>query len=338
MVLLSVILVVLVAGYFFLQQYAVVTDEGVRFDVPFFRQEEPTPPPTPSVQIETPPVIVTTTPTPEPTPTVTQAAIHAVSLPRTALYDDTAQTQVEAAGGDAALFDMKGDDGTLGYVSELALAKAVKASDSNPAINAAIRSLTGGDLYTVARVSCFRDNTAPYRNNTLAIKTNSGYNWKDTNGTRWLSPTNEAARQYVVEVCVELARLGFDEILLDHAGYPTAGRLDYIKVGDAYDSAQFSAVVAAFYQQVKTALAGYPDVTLSIRTTEGALDGTDRLSGQTTANLSAAASRIWVAPAINTGTDYAGLLTAAGFHAGPETLVLTGVSAENGAGSWAILD
>lgn len=333
--LLAAVLVVLVAGYFYLQQYAVVTDEGVRFELPFFQPKDPAPTPDSPVVIETPPVIVTPTPTPTPEPT--EPPIHAVSLPRTALYDGTAQTQMEAAGGTAALFDMKADDGTLGYVSEVQMAKDLRTSDSNPAINAAITALTGSELYTVARVSCFKDDAAPYRNNALAIKSNSGYNWKDAANVRWASPTNETMRQYIVDICLELARLGFDEIVLDNAGYPTQGHLEYIKVGDAYDTAKLSTVIGDFYVQVKTALAAYPDVKLSIRTTEDALDGTDLLSGQTAANVVKNAQRVWVAPAAKDETDYAALLTAAGMEEPDANLVLTAAAAGDKENSWAIL-
>lgn len=335
-IVLAVVLALLVAGYFFLQQFVVVTDSGIRYDIPFLQGKTPTPTPSPSLVVETPPVVtISPTPTPEPT----EPPLHAISLPRTALYDGTAQAQVDAAGGNAAIFDMKADDGTLGYISDLQLAKDLRASDSNPAINAAIQALTGSDLYAVARVSCFKDNTAPYQDNSLAIKTNSGYNWRDPDDLRWASPTSETVRQYLADICVELARLGFDEIVLDNAGYPTEGHLDYIKPGPAYDKSQLSTIVDGFYQQVKAALAPYPDVKLSIRTTEDALDGADLLSGQTAASLAASADRLWVAPAAKDGTDYARILTAAGLEDVNVNLVLTGeasggVDAET---SWAVL-
>ena len=129
---------------------------------------------------------------------------------------------MEAAGATAALFDMKADDGSLGYISGLALAIQVEASAADPALNAAIQLLNGGEVYTVARVSCFRDNLVPRSDMSLAIHTNAG-NWRDSGDTRWLSPANESARQYVVGMCRELAALGFDEILLDNWAFPTDG-------------------------------------------------------------------------------------------------------------------
>lgn len=339
-IVLAAVLALLIAGYFFLQQFAVVTDSGIHYDIPFLRTRPPASTSGPPVVVETAPVVtISPTPTPANTPEPVSPPLHAVSLPRSALLDGTAQALVDAAGGNAALFDMKADDGTLGYLSDLELAKTLRTSDANPAVNPAIQTLTGSGLYTVARVSCFKDNTAPYQNNTLAIKTNSGYNWRGPDDLRWTSPASDTVRQYLAGICVELARLGFDEILLDNAGYPTQGHLDYIKPGPAYDKALFSTVVDDFYRQVEEALAPYPDVKLSIRTTEAALDGSDRLSGQTAASLATWADRLWVAPAAKEGTDYAALLTAAGW-ADPElNLVLTGETAgsPDAKTGWAIL-
>ena len=98
--------------------------------------------------------MVVTTPEPTPTPEP-EEDFRGILLPNSALYDGTAAQRVEAAGATAALFDMKADDGSLGYISGLALAIQAEASAADPALNAAIQLLNGGEVYTVARVSCF---------------------------------------------------------------------------------------------------------------------------------------------------------------------------------------
>lgn len=291
-----VVLAVLgVAAVIYLQQFLVVTHDGVRLELPFFQQEEPeaspTPPSAPSPSAELPVIL---TPEPTPTPTPQPKGQTPVALPREALYDGTALTQVEAAGGDSALFDMKPDSGLLSYISQLELAQAAQVSSTDPAINAAIKALNGEEgLYTVARVSCFKDHEASNGDRSLAVTTNSGYRWTDPEDVRWISPTAADARDYLTGVCVELAQLGFDEILLDNAGYPNQGNLHYIRKGEAYDETQFAAVIDGFYAQVADALKEY-DVKLSIVTTQEALDGLDALTGQTPENL-ARADRLWMA-------------------------------------------
>ena len=307
-VLLVVVLLFAVLAVVFLDRYWVYDREGAHLELPFLRQETSQPSPTPSQQG----TLVLVSPSPSPTPV--PSYLRAITLPRTALTDGTAQNQVAAAGANAAIFDMKADDGTLGYVSNVELARTLGSSASDPGLNTAIETLCDTELYTIARVSCFRDNTAPYQNNSLSIKTNSGYNWRDAGDVRWMSPTNEKARQYVVDVCVELAQLGFDEILLDNAAYPVNGKLQNIKTGSAYDASAFSTVVSGFYDQVRTALAPYPQVRLSIVTDANTVtNGSNPSSGQTTQMLCQVADRIWLMPDQgSTWGTYTGPLSALG--------------------------
>ena len=293
LVIVVLILVILgAAAAVYLQQFLVVTPDGVRLELPFLQQQEPEVEPTPSAAPSEPPVELVT-PTPEP------EALHPTALPTEALYDGTAVSQIEAAGGDCALFDMKEDSGALHYISELELAVAAGLSADDPALNAAIQGLNGTEgLYTVARVSCFKDHDVTNYDRSLAILTNSGYRWTDPEGIRWISPTSADVRDYLTGICVELAQLGFDEILLDNAGYPAEGNLGYIRVGEAYDQSQFAAVIDGFYAQVAEALAEY-DVKLSVVTTPQALDGTDTLTGQTPENLGLL-DRIWIRDAEKT--------------------------------------
>lgn len=291
---LAIIIVILIllgaAAVVYLQQYLVVSHDGVRLELPFFRQEEPDAP----IQVVTPnlPVVITPEPTPTPSPEPDPTALQPISLPLETLTDGTAASRVKSAGGDCALFDMKADSGALSYVSELDLAATAGLSAGDPDLNAAIQAMNETEgLYTVARVSCFKDHTITDYERSLSIFTNSDYRWTDPDGIRWISPTNPNVRDYLTDICVELAGLGFDEILLDNAGYPDQGNLHYIKKGSAYDETQFAAVITGFYAQVAAALADYP-VKLSVVTTPEALAGTDALTGQTPDNL-ALFSRLW---------------------------------------------
>ena len=222
------LLVVLAAALMvYLERYLVVTGEGVRLELPFFQnqeqeQEQVSPSPTPG---QSEPVVVVT-PTPVPTPTV----LEPVSLELTSLLAGTAAQETAAAGGNAALFDMKSDSGALAYVSSVERAVSGGLSADDPTLNGAITSaLEEEGLYAIARVSCFKDNDLSNEDRSLAVTTNSGYRWTDPEGIRWVSPTSAEVRDYITEVCVELAELGFDEIMLDNAGYPPEGNLHYIR-------------------------------------------------------------------------------------------------------------
>ena len=151
---LLVVLVLAVAALIWLEPYLGYSAGGIRINLPFFRREQPEETGGAPVVVTTPEVIPTPAPTPE-----EQADFRAVLLPNTALYDGTAAEQLQAAGANTAVFDMKANDGTLGYISELAQAAQAEVSAADPALNAAIQLLNDGDITTVARVSCFRHNT-----------------------------------------------------------------------------------------------------------------------------------------------------------------------------------
>lgn len=333
-VLLLVVLAVLLAAFLFLQRYMVISADGIRFEPPFFQDEDA--PPSSGGPSATPlPVVTTPSPSPSASPVPSQEYLHAVALPREALYDGTAAQLVEQSGGNAALFDMKADDGSLGYVSDLKLAMDIRASASSPDLNDAIRTLNEGELYTIARVSCFRDNALPYYQNGMALRSNSG-NYKDDERIRWANPGSESVRDYLAGVCVELAQLGFDEILLDNAGYPTRGDLSKIRVGeDNYDPDTLEQEVEACYQAIREALEEY-DVKLSIVSTAQAVSqGSDPLSGQSIALLTRYADRVWLSG--DGETDYAALLEAAGLEESGVNCVQMGPNQGDIQGSWAMI-
>ena len=276
-VLLLVLLVLSVAALFWLEPCIDYSAGGIRIHLPFSQPQEPE---------ETGAQVVVTTPEASPTPTpLAEAEFRAVLLPNTALYDGTAAERLSQAGANAAVFDMKADDGSLGYLSQLELPLRAGLNPEDPSLNAAIQLLGEGDMYTVARVSCFRDNTAPRYENGQAIHV-SGGNWRDSDGCRWLSPASAEARQYVAGVCQELAALGFDEILLENWSFPIGG--ERILSDGNYPADALSSQVEAFLAEVRSALAGYPEVRLSLATTAAAASGGAPESGQTTALLEAA--------------------------------------------------
>ena len=272
-VVLVLALLAALAALFFLERYIVYSSDGVRLELPFFQKDEPPEEPG-RVVVETAPV----SPSPSPTPEA-QEDFRAVLLDRSALTDGTAAAQVEAAGASAAVFDMKADDGTLAYVSRLPLAQEMGVSDG-AAADDAVSALSAGELYTVARVSCFRDNTAPRWRNSMALRTAQG-NWRDATDTRWLSIQSPAAREYVIGVCRELAELGFDELLLDCCGFPTRGDMDRLLPGEDYDPDDLTGPVADFFAELEEALAQFPDLRISVVTNANVLSGQADGTGQT---------------------------------------------------------
>ena len=203
--------------------------------------------------------------------------------------DGTAQSQVDSNGGTAAIFSMKGTDGALGYQSQTTLG----TSSEQEGINEAIQTLNGGELYTVAWLSCFRDNTLPWNNRALGIHSNSG-NWRDDESIRWSSPAVESVRTYVAQVCGELAGLGFDELLLDNCGFPTRGTVSYIKSDSNYDPDTLTQTMETFFQTLDQTMEQYPEVKVSVVTSLSVLNGGSDGSGLTLDLLKQYADKVYV--------------------------------------------
>ena len=350
---LAVVLVLLVGAFFFLQRYMVVSSSGdIYFDLPFLNREEASAPPD---DTEETPSIVVVSPTPESTPDLTPVPspdpvyTRAVSLPDSLIAGGGVQN-LYAAGGEALtaytggseaapILTMKGIDGLLRFTSGQTIAQSVGASSGDTARNGDLTALCSA-MDTAAYVSCFRDNTAPYQNNRLALRTSIG-NWRGPGEIRWMTPENADVRAYLAGVCGELAGLGFDEIILDYAAFPTEGDLSLILTGDRYNPDTFSQTVDAFYQQVRQAVGTGADApALSIVTDKTVLEqGSNPTSGQTLSGLCAAANRLYVKLDGGDPADYYPALREAGMDNPEEDLVVILDQAPAGdlPYSWAVL-
>lgn len=242
-----------------------------------------------------------------------ESVMTALELPISAILDGTAAAQLEQAGANALVLTMKDEEGLLAWNSQQALAQSYGVNAGDETVQQQLQAWNQGEVYTVARVCCFRDNTIPYHRNDLAMRASYG-NWRDEKGLRWLNPASEGAREYLAGLCGELAAMGFDEILLECAGFPTAGSVDRITSG-AGEQAQ---AVSAFVELAEQAVAPY-GTKISLRAEAGVLTGELPECGITTALLSGLEGRIWMV----SGTEPApqALLTQAGVTDGEGRLV-----------------
>ncbi|MEM5779571.1 MAG: putative glycoside hydrolase [Lawsonibacter sp.] len=291
-IVLGVLVVLVLAGLFFGQNYIVFTDSGLRLELPFLQQGEEGPADPGSVNVVVQPGSTQEEPEEPDQPAEKARAMAALELPMDAVLDGTAPQKLEQAGADALILDMKNEEGKLSWISQQETALRSEVNAQTDGINEALRTWNQGEVYTVARVCCFRDNTVPYQRNDLALRATYG-NWRDELRLRWMNPDSADARAYLVGLCGELAQLGFDEILLDSCGFPTGGNHSAIVQSGSYQSGQFSEVAEAFLDEVRQALEPYGTV-LSVRVDRAVFTGEDGDSGLTSAGLERCADRIWM--------------------------------------------
>lgn len=303
-ILLAVAVCLLLAGLFFGQEYIVFSDNGLRLELPFLeereepdlsdqsgnvsvivepdssqeenqgeQEDEPQPPEEPDIQAPAEPVFA------------------ALELPLTTVSDGTALQKLEEAGANALILEMKGQEGTLNWVSAQTMAVSSGLNPGDPAVNDILRQWNQGEVYTVARVCCFRDNSLPYHQNSVALRATYG-NWRDELGLRWLNPNNAEAQAYLAALCGELAELGFDEIWLDCWGFPVRGELGSITGGAGYGVGSFEPAMASFLSQVRQAIQPY-GTALALTMERDDLTIQGAASGRTSTNLEFNADHIW---------------------------------------------
>lgn len=325
---LGVIVVLVLAGIVYCQRYIVFTDEGVRLDLPpflqMFLQKEEGPGGSPSLPDPGDVSVVIDPVGSQPEPEPPKEADYFLELPVSGVIDGTAAAQLEEAGAKALILRVKDASGRLAWHSEQYPARlsGVSAPQSN---SDALKQWNEGEVYTIARMCCFRDDSVPYNWNALALR-QGGNNWRDELGLRWLSPAQEDARAYIAGLCGELAALGFDEILLEQCHFPIRGDVGRITQGDRYDPERLTDALESFLDQIGQAVEPY-GAKVSFRVERGTLTREESVSGMTAALLERHAHRIWM--------EEDGLLPApldllqlAGITGGEERLV--SIAAERG--------
>ena len=122
----------------------------------------------------------------------------------------------------ALVIDMKGDRGIIPYKSSLPLASSIGAQKviTVKDISGLVQSLRERGIYTIARVVTFKDELLGSARPDLAIKTGEGKIWRDREGLIWLDPSRKEVWDYVIDVALEAAQNGFDEIQFDYVRFP----------------------------------------------------------------------------------------------------------------------
>ena len=333
-VLLAVLLIAGLAFMFLMGDNIKHTDTGIEIDWPWLSDSATAPPiESDPVVIVTDDVVVTIQPTMEPTPTPAPQPqydpIQAVTVTAEQLRSGRAAQAVADAGGSALVVEMKADDGQLAWQTRSEMAASLWANASDDRTAQAIRDLAAaGDIYLVARVHCFKD-PGLARARIGSLMTLRGNVWYDRVGVCWTSPANQQVVDYLSELCLELADMGFDEILLDDAGYPWDGEVNVLATSDNRPEDR-TVPVAAFYARLAGELEE-KGVCLSVYASEQLLPGETVYTGMTAAVLAGNAGRVWLDKRVD-AEHYRSILTAAGMDDIAARVVAPADAA--GGGSW----
>jgi hypothetical protein len=133
---------------------------------------------------------------------------------------------VTSTGLNAMVIDIKDEAGYATYNT------GVRAYHEAGAVRVRIRELEGllhmakaNGVYTIARLVVFNDSALARANPDFAVKTRDGRIWRDHRGCAWTDPFRPEVWEYNIDLAVEAASLGFDEIQYDYVRFPTDGNM-----------------------------------------------------------------------------------------------------------------
>ena len=284
---LLVLIILAAVGFLWLQEYIVYDRDGS------FHLELPWKTETPPAEEEVPPEDVEIT-IQEPEKPKALAAFSASAAPLTqAGWKDAwlGASVMSAPAYNAAAVTLKDSTGHIYFAATGAAAGTVSTAEDTAA---AQTEVTESSYHSIGRMSCFLDPIAARADvEGMGLKNTGGYIFYDGNNSQWLDPAKPAARQYLCALAEELAKLGFDEILLTDVSYPTEGKLDKIAYGDTPRAEN----LAAFLDEMAAILEPY-DVTLSVELPAQVItQGSDDAAGLSLADIAQRADRIYAAAA-----------------------------------------
>jgi hypothetical protein len=125
--------------------------------------------------------------------------------------------------------DVKGDRGMIPYKSVIPLAAEVGAQRTITVreMTPLMKSLKAKGIYTIARIVVFKDNPLAGTRPDLAVKTPAGETWRDRENLAWVDPFKKEVWDYNINIAVEAAQYGFDEIQFDYLRFPDASGLQF---------------------------------------------------------------------------------------------------------------
>lgn len=136
-------------------------------------------------------------------------------------------------GYSALVFDLKRDDGTIGYESQLATILSYGAiSSPSKDLQGSVNIMKENDILPIGRISCYKDNIAPAADLSYALY-KDGSLYKDNAGSTYLNPDSESAVSYIKSIIDESIGLGITMFILDNYDLPDDVSEDF---DDGFDS------------------------------------------------------------------------------------------------------
>lgn len=136
-------------------------------------------------------------------------------------------TLVDATELNTMVIDVKNDDGEItwkmdtGSVAEMGNGVAYIRD-----ISALMDTLKEHEIYTIARIVCFKDPVFARNHPDSALRKPDGGPVTDAYGLAWVNPYDEEVWAYLTEIAQAAADAGFDEVQFDYVRFPIGSDAD----------------------------------------------------------------------------------------------------------------
>jgi hypothetical protein len=152
----------------------------------------------------------------------------------------------DATNVNGVVIDLKTEDGTVVYATEVEVANAIGAVSSYFDVRAVLDEAKDHDLYTIGRIGVFQDDFYAAAEPDSAVLDEAGSLWRSRNGFAWLDPTDASSYEYSIALAEEACRLGFDEIQFDYVSFPFGGDVSTATFDGAYNQEVRVASIASY--------------------------------------------------------------------------------------------
>lgn len=153
----------------------------------------------------------------------------------------------------AVVIDIK--EGTIFYDTKVQFFQDAGAVAPTYDPAALVKKFHDKGIYTIARLVVFNDPIVAEARQDLAVKDENGGVWKGANGGAWVNPFKQELWQPNIDLAVEAAGFGFDEIQYDYVRFPSDGDLTTADFGPDYTEDGRVGAIVDFLKQSHNALA-----------------------------------------------------------------------------------
>ncbi len=136
------------------------------------------------------------------------------------------------------VIDVKNDDGEITYKMD---SPTVNAMGNGVAyigdMEALMQTLKEHEIHTIARIICFKDPYFAENYPECALTLSDGTKVVDGYGLAWVNPYRKEVWDYLTEIALAAAEIGFDEVQFDYVRFP---------IGDEADAADYGVDMEAY--------------------------------------------------------------------------------------------